>query len=143
MASRIALIIGYGPRVGAQVAQTFAAKGYGVAIVSRSVNASGTKNYLCLQADLSAPSTVENVFKTVIEKLGHPSVVVYNGSCFSPQSVVFVSSLSNSKILQHLVATWRTMIRLQTTYLPFRLATMSISYPPMLRRAWQLNPSRV
>lgn len=81
MPTQVALIFGYGPRVGADVAQKFHSQGYKVAIVSRSKQPAETipEDYLCLQADLTDPSTVESTFATVVEKLGHPSVVVYNG----------------------------------------------------------------
>lgn len=80
MPGKVALILGYGPRVGVAVARAFATDGYQVAVVSRSKKASSpTQDYLFLEADLYDPSTVETIFSTVIEKLGHPSVVIYNG----------------------------------------------------------------
>jgi len=80
MSGKVALIFGYGPRVGVDVANAFAAKGYKVAVVSRSDKTGQVpKDFLALQADMMEPEKVEGVFKTVIEKLGHPSVVVYNG----------------------------------------------------------------
>jgi NAD(P)-dependent dehydrogenase (short-subunit alcohol dehydrogenase family) len=85
MSPKVALIFGYGPHVGADVAKTFHAQAYQVAIVSRSVQPenSSVQDYLSIQADLSDPSVVEGIFTTVIQKLGHPSVVVYNGTLIS------------------------------------------------------------
>lgn len=84
MPNKVALILGYGPHVGVQVASTFASKDYKIAVLSRSdKHTSTTQGYLFLQADLSDPASVEGVFATVVEKLGHPSVVVYNGMSIS------------------------------------------------------------
>lgn len=77
MSQRVALILGYGPNVGVDVAEAFAAQGYKVAIVSRSNK--DKKEYLQMQADFSDPSSIEGIFSKVINELGHPSVVVYNG----------------------------------------------------------------
>lgn len=80
MDDKVALILGYGPHVGFAVAESLAMSGYKVAVVSRSDKYPDTaKNYLQIQADLSIPSSVEGIFTRVIEELGHPTVVVYNG----------------------------------------------------------------
>lgn len=80
MTAPVALIFGYGPRVGYDVARELAAQGYRVAVVSRSRKEDDTtEGYLRLQADLSDPSSVESIFSQVVQELGHPSVVVYNG----------------------------------------------------------------
>lgn len=77
---RTLLILGAGPNVGSGVARAFAEKGYKVATTSRS---SETKieggSDLHLQADLSNPSSVADIFGKVQKALGPPSVVVYNG----------------------------------------------------------------
>ncbi|UKZ54309.1 hypothetical protein TrVGV298_008117 [Trichoderma virens] len=59
MAQAVALILGYGPNVGFDVAEAFAAQ------------------------DFSDPSSIHGIFSKVINELGHPSVVVYNASSFS------------------------------------------------------------
>lgn len=80
----VAIILGYGPKVGVDVANAIARLGYRIAVVSRSGSCSeSAKNYLQAKADLSDPSTVEDVFTRVIQELGHPSVVVYNGEFFN------------------------------------------------------------
>lgn len=84
MGDKVALIFGIGPHVGVDVSKAFAAHGYKVAVVSRSGNCEdNAKGYLHITADLSDPSSVAAIFTQVIEELGHPSVVVYNGKFFS------------------------------------------------------------
>ncbi|KAK1246165.1 hypothetical protein MKX07_005234 [Trichoderma sp. CBMAI-0711] len=84
MTAKIAIVFGYGPRVGAAVASAFAARGYKVAVVSRSGNADATNDYLSIKADLSNARNVEGVFSRVTNELGLPSVVVYNALILSP-----------------------------------------------------------
>lgn len=85
MAEKVALVLGYGANVGIDVAQAFAAQEYKIGIVSRSKkNAESAKEYLQIQADLSDPRSVEDIFSRVITELGHPSVVIYNGVCHPP-----------------------------------------------------------
>jgi hypothetical protein len=77
---KVVLILGSGPNVGQHVARAFAAKGYKVAVASRTVKKDDSiEDQVGLQIDLSDPSSVPNVFNQVKEKLGTPSVVVYNG----------------------------------------------------------------
>lgn len=82
MVQAVALILGAGPNVGTNVAKAFAAQGYNVAITSRSKkdDEDDAKPHLHIQADLAEPSSIEDIFATVIRELGHPSVVVYNGT---------------------------------------------------------------
>jgi NAD(P)-dependent dehydrogenase (short-subunit alcohol dehydrogenase family) len=85
MVTKVALILGYGPNVGVDVAKAFAAQGYKIAIASRTNKNSGAeKGYLQIQCDLSDPSSVEGVFSKVTTELGHPSVVIYNGLLHFP-----------------------------------------------------------
>ncbi|OAG33959.1 hypothetical protein AYO21_11912 [Fonsecaea monophora] len=83
MASKIALIIGAGPNIGAALATAFAAKGYKVASASRTPHvSSGT---LHIPVDLSKPETVPGVFETARKELGgEVGVVVYNAAFFRP-----------------------------------------------------------
>ncbi|KAL7931539.1 NAD(P)-binding protein [Trichoderma chlorosporum] len=86
MASKVVLIFGYGPRIGAAVARAFSDRGYKVAVVCRSKTLDDTaKDYLSIKADLSDAHNVEGVFAEVREKLGTPSVVVYNAFILSIQ----------------------------------------------------------
>jgi len=76
----IVLIFGAGQNVGAGVVKAFSAKGYRIATVSRTAAADAGDKRLHIQADLENPESVSTVFETVRKQLGHPSVVVYNGS---------------------------------------------------------------
>jgi len=77
----VLLILGGGPNIGYGVARAFTAKGYKVALTSRtSRNNSKGEDYLYIQSDLSEPDAVASVFEKVREALGPPSVVVYNAA---------------------------------------------------------------
>lgn len=86
--SPIILILGSGPNIGHHVARAFAAKGYKVALASRSLKEEGSNaEQVHISADLSDPHSVEGIFSKVKASLGVPSVVVYNGKhvpCGSP-----------------------------------------------------------
>ncbi len=86
----IALIFGAGPNVGAGVVRAFSAKGYKIATVSRTATPDASDKRLHIQADLEDPESVSTVFETVRKQLGHPSVVVYNGSLLG----LFVATVS-------------------------------------------------
>lgn len=76
----VALILGAGANVGSGVARAFAARGYKVAISSRTYRAEVHGNdYHHVPCDLSDPDAVAGVFEEVRKALGPPSVVVYNG----------------------------------------------------------------
>ena len=77
----ILLILGAGPNIGKHVAQAFAAKGYKIALASRSSKISTDDvDHIHIPVDLSQPESVAGVFDVVREKLGDaPGVVVYNG----------------------------------------------------------------
>ncbi|MCJ1463762.1 hypothetical protein MMC07_002371 [Pseudocyphellaria aurata] len=82
--SRVAIVFGVGPNVGAKVAQQLTTDGYKVAAVSRSGNGLDASSVaLSIVADLTDPKTVRGVFEEVRTKLGEPNVVVYNASAFS------------------------------------------------------------
>ena len=79
--SPIILILGAGPRIGASIAKTFAAKGYKVALASRKASeANNNADEIYIQSDFADPSTVVNAFSKVKALLGTPSVVVYNST---------------------------------------------------------------
>ncbi|KAJ5611248.1 hypothetical protein N7510_007967 [Penicillium lagena] len=112
MGDKVAVIFGYGPRVGVDVARALATQGYKIAVVSRSnKHASSTDGYLQIHADLSDPSTVEVVFSTVVKELGHPSVVVYNASAIGmnpssslDQQISDFQSVNNINIVSAYIA---------------------------------------
>ena len=77
---KVVLILGSGPNIGGSVSRAFAAKGYKVALASRSVKAEDNgADQVNVQVDLSNPPSVSDLFAKVKETVGIPSVVVYNG----------------------------------------------------------------
>ena len=78
--SPVILILGSGPNIGHHVARAFAAKGYKVALASRSLKEEdSSEDEVHISADLSDPHSVKGIFSKVKASLGLPSVVVYNG----------------------------------------------------------------
>lgn len=76
----VILILGSGPNIGQHVAQAFAAKGYKVALASRSIKEEASNaDQVHISTDLSDPHSVKGIFSKVKASLGLPSVVVYNG----------------------------------------------------------------
>jgi len=84
-ASRVVLILGAGPRVGAAVASKFASNGYAVAIASRSgTGQKNDKGFLSLRADFTQPDTVPPLYEAVkAEFKAFPNVVVYNAAALT------------------------------------------------------------
>jgi NAD(P)-dependent dehydrogenase (short-subunit alcohol dehydrogenase family) len=77
---KVALIIGSGPNIGQSTSRAFAARGYKVALASRSAKTEeNTADLLYFKIDLTNPSSVPELFTKVKEALGIPSVVIYNG----------------------------------------------------------------
>lgn len=60
-------------------------------------SSSTAKDYLQVQADLSVSSSVEDIFTRVIEELGHPSVVAYNGNILVLLSSTGMASWKQTK----------------------------------------------
>ena len=81
VSSRVLMVLGAGPNVGTKVAERFTSAGYKVAVVSRSgKSVPPSIAALSVAADLTDPLGVRSTFEQVREKLGEPSVVVYNGN---------------------------------------------------------------
>ncbi|KFY74235.1 hypothetical protein V499_05733 [Pseudogymnoascus sp. VKM F-103] len=79
--SPVVLILGSGPNIGKHVARAFAAKGYKVALASRSLKeADSTADQVNISGDFSDPESVIKTFSKVKSLLGAPSVVVYNAA---------------------------------------------------------------
>jgi NAD(P)-dependent dehydrogenase (short-subunit alcohol dehydrogenase family) len=77
---KVILVLGSGANIGRHVARAFTAKGYKVALASRSLKDKESEpGQVHFPIDLSDPASVPNLFSEVTEKLGSPSVVVYNG----------------------------------------------------------------
>ncbi|KAL7807425.1 hypothetical protein V8C26DRAFT_439338 [Trichoderma gracile] len=127
----VALILGAGPNVGINVAKAFAAQGYEVAVASRSrKDDEETKRYLHIKADFGEPSSIEDIFATVIRELGHPSVVVYNTTSYS---------LTGATTLQQQIAAFQrdNNINIVSTYAATQLAIKSFAIlPPESSRAF-------
>ncbi|KAJ5319296.1 hypothetical protein MYU51_013483 [Penicillium brevicompactum] len=82
--SPVILILGAGPNIGINVARVFAAKGYKVALASRSLkDQESTVDQLNIHSDLSNPDSVVDAFSKVKTALGTPSVVVYNAAALT------------------------------------------------------------
>jgi NAD(P)-dependent dehydrogenase (short-subunit alcohol dehydrogenase family) len=80
--SKILLILGAGPNIGASLAKAFASRGYKVATASRSPSKGDDGADLHVTVDLAKPETVPGVFERVRSELGgEVGVVVYNGEC--------------------------------------------------------------
>ena len=80
MAPPVVLVLGAGPGIGANVAFKFGAKGYAVALVSRSMkDRTVNERRIELYMDLAHPKTIPAIFAKVEQQLGTPNVVVYNG----------------------------------------------------------------
>lgn len=86
MSGSIVLVLGSGPRVGAAVAEAFAASGYKVAIASRKGTDSKTaEGYISIKADFAQPDSIPGVFDTVKKQLGAaPNIVIYNAASLTP-----------------------------------------------------------
>ncbi|KAF2472601.1 putative short-chain dehydrogenase [Lindgomyces ingoldianus] len=81
MSTPVLFVLGAGPKIGLSVANSFAAKGYKVALAARSFqDGIGEDGYLRLKLDLANTADVEKAFAKVKEAFGIPSVVVYNGA---------------------------------------------------------------
>ena len=77
--SSVALIFGAGSNVGSSVAKGFLAKGYKVALASRSQDPeTSTENELHIPTDCSDTGSVLEAFSKTKSVFGVPNVVVYN-----------------------------------------------------------------
>lgn len=77
--SPVLLLFGAGPNIGAGVARAFAAKGYKIALASRTKKEDFVADQKHYPSDLSDPLSIAGTFAKVRQDLGIPSVVVYNG----------------------------------------------------------------
>jgi NAD(P)-dependent dehydrogenase (short-subunit alcohol dehydrogenase family) len=105
--SLVLLILGAGPNVGQSVAKAFAAKGYKIALVSRSLKeGESTQDQLNISADLSDPDSIIQIFSKVKESLGLPSVVVYNGEnralCLEYSLLIFSKQAQQPRMMKRI-----------------------------------------
>ncbi|KAI3397701.1 hypothetical protein diail_10470 [Diaporthe ilicicola] len=80
-ASPVALILGAGARVGQNVGRAFAAKGYRIALVARTLKEEDSSpSELHIPGDFTDPASIVEIFAKVKSQLEPPSVVVYNAA---------------------------------------------------------------
>jgi NAD(P)-dependent dehydrogenase (short-subunit alcohol dehydrogenase family) len=98
--SNIAAVLGVGPGLGAAVARRFAREGYAVALLARRVDAlaeiegaitSAGGKAASFAADATDAASIAAAFASVRERLGDPSVLVYNAGAFVMGGVLDVT----------------------------------------------------
>lgn len=76
----VALILGAGANIGLGVARALTAKGYKVALASRTEpEKDAASHQLHVKGDFANPESILDIFSKVEAQLGLPHVVVYNG----------------------------------------------------------------
>lgn len=102
--STTALIVGAGSGLSASLARLFAAEGMAVALAARQTNKlgalSGEIGAVSFAADASKPNDVNQLFHDVEQKLGAPTVVVYNPSWRIRGSLVELDPVEVAKTLE-------------------------------------------
>ncbi len=98
--TRVAVVLGVGPGLGASIARRFAREGFTVALMARridslseaheAITAAGGRA-LSLPADASDPSSVSAAFAEVREQLGDPEALVYNAGAFRMGAVTDIA----------------------------------------------------
>lgn len=95
--SKVAVVLGVGPGLGAAVAHRFAREGFAVGLMARSIEQltqvqseieqSGGKA-LCVSVDATDPASVKDAFEQVRSQLGSPEVFVYNAGAFKMAGIL-------------------------------------------------------
>lgn len=102
--STTALIVGAGSGLSASLARLFAAEGMTVALASRQTDKLSTLSQeigaVSFAADASKPDDVNQLFHDVEQKLGVPTVVVYNPSWRIRGSLVELDPIEVAKTLE-------------------------------------------
>jgi NAD(P)-dependent dehydrogenase (short-subunit alcohol dehydrogenase family) len=98
--SKVAIVIGAGPGLGAAVARRFAREGFSVGVVARSrgtvepiaqqIAAAGGRAH-AFAADATSTAAVAALFTGVRAELGPPDVLVYNASAFQMGGILEIS----------------------------------------------------
>jgi len=94
--SKVAIIIGAGPGLGAAVAHRFAREGFAVAVVARKREtvdpiAQAIPGARAFAADTADTAAVAKLFADIHGELGAPGVLVYNAGAFQPGGILDVS----------------------------------------------------
>lgn len=81
----VAFILGYGPNLGQAIARKFKEGGFNVAVSSRRVDETTSKEegYLGVQADFGNIDSIRSAFDRVEKELGPPAAVIYTGESWS------------------------------------------------------------
>lgn len=98
--SKVAVVLGVGPGLGAAVARRFASQGFTLGLMARSVlkltpiqteieKDGGTA--LSIPADATDPASVTSAFAEVKQKLGTPEVFVYNTGAFQMGGILEIT----------------------------------------------------
>lgn len=95
--SKVAVILGVGPGLGAAIAHRFAQENFAVALMARNldklapiqteVEASGARA-ISVAVDATAPVSVKAAFEQVCSQLGHVDVFVYNAGAFQVAGIL-------------------------------------------------------
>lgn len=98
--SKVCVVVGVGPGLGASAARRFAREGFDVALVARrkevlepvaaEVEAAG-RRALAVPSDASDPAAVQRAYAEIERGLGVPSVLVYNTGAFHVGGVLELS----------------------------------------------------
>ncbi|KAL6040755.1 Short-chain dehydrogenase, associated with 2-hydroxychromene-2-carboxylate isomerase family protein [Balamuthia mandrillaris] len=102
--SRVCVVVGAGPGLGRAAAQRFAKQGFSVALLARSkeklesvaesISQQGglpRESLLCVPTNATDPQAMEQSFKTVVERLGHPEVMIYNAGSYKRGGILDIS----------------------------------------------------
>ena len=96
--SKVAVIVGVGPGLGASLAHRFAREGFAVGLVARSKDKllpveealKGTRT-VCAPADAGDPKSIAAAFAKIRESLGAPDVLVYNAGAFQMGGILDIT----------------------------------------------------
>lgn len=98
--SKVAVVLGVGPGLGAAVAHRFAREGFSVGLMARSedklasiqaeIEAAGGKAF-SFAADATDPASVSSAFTQLKQQLGDPEVFIYNTGAFQVSGILEIT----------------------------------------------------
>lgn len=98
--SKVAVVLGVGPGLGATVARRFASEGFALGLMARSEEKltpiqkeieEGGGTALSIPADATDPASVSSAFAQVMQQLGPPEVFVYNAGAFQMGGILEIT----------------------------------------------------
>ncbi len=98
--SKVAVVLGVGPGLGATVAHRFAREGFAVGLMARSAEKltsiqteieKGGGTALSIPADATDPASVTEAFALVKQKFGNPEIFVYNTGAFQRGGILEIT----------------------------------------------------